>query len=234
MWGLFCCILSTDLLHLHCTFLSGAAKITYFIQTEYYQNEDFEELHSSEEKFRNQSSSSQSISLNDGDKENSLLENLFVFLPKQHFCEWVWGSTWLTVSTTSCLETFTAHKLREIPCHPQPSLPPRFSLLWVTALCSSRCVCVWILTHTHLVPFCRVSGGELFDRIVEKGFYTEKDASTLIRQVLDAVNYLHKMGIVHRDLKVTHTHTQCPLLRWGLNTFKNTLSTLPFWIFWSG
>lgn len=48
----------------------------------------------------------------------------------------------------------------------------------------------------------RVSGGELFDRIVEKGFYTEMDASRLIRQVLDAVNYLHFMGIVHRDLKV--------------------------------
>ncbi|TNN00314.1 hypothetical protein fugu_011560 [Takifugu bimaculatus] len=46
-----------------------------------------------------------------------------------------------------------------------------------------------------------VSGGELFDRIVEKGFYTEMDASRLIRQVLDAVNYLHSMGIVHRDLK---------------------------------
>ena len=51
-------------------------------------------------------------------------------------------------------------------------------------------------------PPDRVSGGELFDRIVEKGFYTERDASQLIHQILDAVKYLHDMGIVHRDLKV--------------------------------
>ena len=42
----------------------------------------------------------------------------------------------------------------------------------------------------------------MFDRIIAKGNYTERDASNLIRQVLDAVNYLHKLGIVHRDLKV--------------------------------
>lgn len=46
-----------------------------------------------------------------------------------------------------------------------------------------------------------VTGGELFDRIVEKGSYTEKDAADLIRQVLEAVDYMHDQGVVHRDLK---------------------------------
>ncbi|XP_008213067.1 calcium/calmodulin-dependent protein kinase type 1 isoform X2 [Nasonia vitripennis] len=46
-----------------------------------------------------------------------------------------------------------------------------------------------------------VTGGELFDRIVEKGSYTERDASSLIRQVLEAVDYMHEQGVVHRDLK---------------------------------
>jgi len=46
-----------------------------------------------------------------------------------------------------------------------------------------------------------VTGGELFDRIVAKGSYTERDASNLIRQVLEAVAFMHKNGVVHRDLK---------------------------------
>ena len=54
-----------------------------------------------------------------------------------------------------------------------------------------------------MVQFSRVTGGELFDRIVEKGSYTEKDASGLMRQVLEAVDYMHEQGVVHRDLKVS-------------------------------
>lgn len=58
------------------------------------------------------------------------------------------------------------------------------------------CPCLW------WCALFRVTGGELFDRIIAKGNYTEQDASSLIRQVLEAVLYLHELGIVHRDLKV--------------------------------
>lgn len=44
------------------------------------------------------------------------------------------------------------------------------------------------------------TGGELFDRICEKGKFTEKDASQTIKQVLDAVGYLHDNNIVHRGM----------------------------------
>eukprot|EP01122_Echinamoeba_exundans_P017633 TRINITY_DN947_c0_g1_i1.p1 TRINITY_DN947_c0_g1~~TRINITY_DN947_c0_g1_i1.p1 ORF type:complete len:655 (+),score=222.60 TRINITY_DN947_c0_g1_i1:1428-3392(+) len=46
-----------------------------------------------------------------------------------------------------------------------------------------------------------VTGGELFDKIVEYEFYSEKEAAKLIFQIVSLVAYLHKRGIVHRDLK---------------------------------
>ena len=46
-----------------------------------------------------------------------------------------------------------------------------------------------------------VSGGELFEKIVEVGSYTEPDAANIVKQVVDGVAYLHKNGVAHRDLK---------------------------------
>lgn len=71
------------------------------------------------------------------------------------------------------------------------------------------------MKHDHIVKFVDwfesrdkyyivtqlATGGELFDRICEQGRFTEKDASQTIRQVLEAVDYLHDNNVVHRDLK---------------------------------
>jgi serine/threonine protein kinase len=46
-----------------------------------------------------------------------------------------------------------------------------------------------------------VEGGELFDRIVSKAHYTEKEARDLIKSLLETLNYMHTTGVVHRDLK---------------------------------
>lgn len=43
-----------------------------------------------------------------------------------------------------------------------------------------------------------VRGGDLFDRIVDKGKYTEPQARMLVKNILSAVNYLHDNNIVHR------------------------------------
>jgi 5'-AMP-activated protein kinase catalytic alpha subunit len=45
------------------------------------------------------------------------------------------------------------------------------------------------------------SGGELFDYIVSRERLSEREACNLYMQVIDGVQYLHKMGVAHRDLK---------------------------------
>uniref|UniRef100_A0A8C3VEY5 calcium/calmodulin-dependent protein kinase n=1 Tax=Catharus ustulatus TaxID=91951 RepID=A0A8C3VEY5_CATUS len=47
----------------------------------------------------------------------------------------------------------------------------------------------------------RVTGGELFEDIVAREYYSEADASHCIHQILESVNHIHQHDIVHRDLK---------------------------------
>jgi len=46
-----------------------------------------------------------------------------------------------------------------------------------------------------------LAGGELFDRIVSSGAYSERDASQHVRKIASALQYMHSQAIVHRDLK---------------------------------
>lgn len=45
------------------------------------------------------------------------------------------------------------------------------------------------------------TGGELFAKIIEKGSFSEKEASYIMKQIVSAVFYAHNYNIVHRDLK---------------------------------
>jgi serine/threonine protein kinase len=47
-----------------------------------------------------------------------------------------------------------------------------------------------------------LEGGELFDHIAGKGRLSEEEARAIFKAILDAVAYLHGLGIAHRDLKV--------------------------------
>ncbi|XP_070158915.1 calcium/calmodulin-dependent protein kinase II isoform X5 [Polyergus mexicanus] len=53
----------------------------------------------------------------------------------------------------------------------------------------------------HYLVFDLVTGGELFEDIVAREFYSEADASHCIQQILESVHHCHHNGVVHRDLK---------------------------------
>jgi len=55
--------------------------------------------------------------------------------------------------------------------------------------------------HLHLVMEC-MEGGDLAGRLADKGRFTELEASSAVGQMLLALNYLHRQGIAHRDVKL--------------------------------
>jgi len=56
-------------------------------------------------------------------------------------------------------------------------------------------------SSTYYLVMERMRGGELFDRIVAKAYYNEKEARDTCKIILEAVDHCHRNKIAHRDLK---------------------------------
>ncbi len=54
--------------------------------------------------------------------------------------------------------------------------------------------------HVYIVMELMI-GGELLERLKQKHSFTEAEASTIFRQLVSAVSYMHQKNVVHRDLK---------------------------------
>lgn len=83
-----------------------------------------------------------------------------------------------------------------------------FLELWVSMEALDRkgfplpvCCCLPAIL-IQMLPLNRATGREVFDWILDQGYYSERDTSNVMRQVLEAVAYLHSLKIVHRNLKV--------------------------------
>ncbi|KAK1885155.1 Serine/threonine-protein kinase H1 [Dissostichus eleginoides] len=82
-------------------------------------------------------------------------------------------------------------------------------------VCASELAVLQRVSHSHVIQLIEVfqfpqrvymvlelaTGGELLDRVVSRGHFTERDATQALRMVLAGVAYLHNLGITHRDLK---------------------------------
>ena len=71
--------------------------------------------------------------------------------------------------------------------------------------------------HVRYMVFDLITGGELFDDIVAREFYSEKDASHCIQQILESVKYCHEHGIIHRDIKVWELVGSLLIVYWNCN-----------------
>ncbi|CAE8695061.1 unnamed protein product [Polarella glacialis] len=71
----------------------------------------------------------------------------------------------------------------------------------------------------------RMTGGELFDRVVQKKVFTEEDAALSAWHMLQSVSYIHHEGVVRRDLKLENFLYDAPgsdflkLIDFGLSKF---------------
>eukprot|EP00771_Trimastix_marina_P004004 gnl/Trimastix_PCT/730.p1 GENE.gnl/Trimastix_PCT/730~~gnl/Trimastix_PCT/730.p1 ORF type:complete len:348 (+),score=75.38 gnl/Trimastix_PCT/730:7-1050(+) len=86
--------------------------------------------------------------------------------------------------------------------HQRESLISEIDILTTASHPNIICLkAVYETTDQLILVMELVTGGELFDRIVEKGQYTEEDACNLMKDLVGAIKYLHERNIAHRDLK---------------------------------
>ncbi|XP_041670675.1 serine/threonine-protein kinase H1-like [Cheilinus undulatus] len=109
-------------------------------------------------------------------------------------------------------------------------------------VCASELAVLQRVSHSNVIQLIEVfqfpqrvymvlelaTGGELLERVVSRGHFTERDATQALRMVLAGVGYLHNLGITHRDLKPEnllyyHPGADSRLLvtDFGLATFNN-------------
>jgi len=55
-----------------------------------------------------------------------------------------------------------------------------------------------------------LKGGELYERIIKLKTFSERDAATIVNQVLLAINYMHQKNIIHRDIKPENILLESP------------------------
>lgn len=55
-------------------------------------------------------------------------------------------------------------------------------------------------SHIYIVMEL-ISGGELFDYLVQKKFLPENETALIIHQLLETLSYIHLVGVIHRDIK---------------------------------
>jgi len=93
-----------------------------------------------------------------------------------------------------------------------------------------------------ITEFCE--GGELFDKVVEKGTFKEDEGAWIMKQLISAINYIHSNKIVHRDLKPenilldTKKNNIIKIIDWGTARFfdkdknkkMNKISGTPYYI----
>ncbi|XP_037613105.1 serine/threonine-protein kinase H1-like [Sebastes umbrosus] len=115
-------------------------------------------------------------------------------------------------------------------------------------VCASELAVLQRVSHSHVIQLIEVfqfprrvymvlelaTGGELLDRVVSRGHFTERDATQALRMVLAGVGHLHNLGITHRDLKpenILYYHpgadSRLLVTDFGLASFGGTGSEIP-------